>query len=67
MTSFEGPRVALENSDLYLTFYFSFFFPKEKAILYNLLFDIFNANLFSVESFNPSMAYTLQSEYCTLP
>lgn len=53
MTSFEGPRVALENSDLYLTFYFSFFFP--------------NANLFSVESFNPSMAYTLQSEYCTLP
>ena len=37
MISFEGPRVALENSDLYLTFYFSFFFPKEKAILYNLL------------------------------
>lgn len=53
MTSFEGPRVALENSDLYLTFYFSFFFP--------------NANLFSVESFNPYMAYTVQSEYCTLP
>ena len=60
MTSFEGPRVALENSDLYLTFYFSFFFPKEKAILYKAPLDKFNANLFSVESFNPYMAYTVQ-------